>query len=265
MQAIKSFSLAQLSSDSGCLKTLDDYLAQETPIALVYNGITHAVLMATPQDLSALALGFSLSEGIIQRVSQFYDCEIKTHHQGIELHITIASECFVALKNRRRNLTGRTGCGLCGVESLNVAMPCLPFVQRNTIIAAKEIQAALSEFESHQPLRAKTGSLHAVAWVKDGSIQKAFEDVGRHNALDKLIGALSLQSVDFKEGFLLLSSRASYEMIAKAALVGIGCVVAVSAPTSLAVEIAEKSNITLMAFARQHRQNIYTHPQFIAL
>lgn len=238
-------------------------MAEEAPIALIYNGISHVVMMATPQNVAELALGFSLSEGIVQQASQVYDCEIISTEQGIEARMEIASACFIALKERRRSLNGRTGCGLCGIDSLTAAMPEIQAVERQNKIAVKDIQAALTEFDVHQPLRAQTGSLHGVAWVKNGQIQVAFEDVGRHNALDKLLGYLAKNQIDRQNGWILVSSRASYEMVAKAAALGIGCVVAVSAATALAVRVAEQANITLIGFAKPQQFTVYSHSQFI--
>ena len=248
----------------GSLKTDTDTLAEETPAALVYNGISHAVMMATPQHLAELALGFSLSEGILQHPRQLYACETVETEQGIEIRMEIAAERFAALKERRRSLNGRTGCGLCGVDSLAAAAPCIRPVARHGSITLADIAASLADFDRWQPLRAETGSLHAAAWVEQGKIQAAFEDVGRHNALDKLLGHLARKNTDFKAGWVLVSSRASYEMVAKAAALGIGCLVAVSAATALAVRIAEQAGITLIGFARMQKCTVYSHPQYLA-
>ena len=245
------------------LSPAEDTLAQEAPIALVYNGISHAVLMATPQDIPQLALGFSISEGILQRPSQLYDSEIIHTPHGIEARLTIASECFAALKQRRRTLNGRTGCGLCGIDSLAAAQPCIAPVARSLKTQAAHINQALAQFNQHQPLRQQTGSLHAAAWVVGSQIQASYEDIGRHNALDKLIGHLVQQQANPQQGWLLLSSRASYEMIAKAASIGIHTIVAVSAATALAAQIAEQAHITLIGFAKPEKFTIYTHPQYI--
>lgn len=247
----------------GLIRRESDVLAEETAVALVYNGISHVVLMATPQDLADLALGFSLSEGILQRTSEAYDIEVRQACDGIEVHLEIASARFQALKLRRRNMNGRTGCGLCGVDSLAAVKPDLAAVARSRNLSAAQIQTALSQFENHQPLRAQTGSVHAAAWVDDGGIVAAFEDVGRHNALDKLIGRGARENWDWQQGFLLVSSRASYEMVAKAAAAGIGCLVAVSAPTALAARLAQDAGMTLIGFAKPQRFTLYTHPQFI--
>ena len=247
------------------LAPTQDTLAQEAPIALVYNGISHVVIMATPQDIPQLALGFSISEGILQRPSQLYDSEIVHTPNGIEARLEIASECFAQLKQRRRTLNGRTGCGLCGIDSLTAAQPNIAPVTRSLKIPASHINQALAQFSQHQPLRQQTGSLHAAAWVEGAQIQASYEDIGRHNALDKLIGHLVQQAADTQQGWLLLSSRASYEMIAKAASISIHTIVAVSAATALAAQIAQQAHITLIGFAKPEKFTIYTHPQYIAV
>lgn len=247
----------------GKLLAQHDFLAEEQAIALVYNGISHVVLMATPQNLAELALGFSLSEGILHTPQQLYDIEVQTSCEGWSVHLEIASSRFAALKERRRHMSGRTGCGLCGIDSLAAMMPTLPIVSHRQPIQATHIANALAEFHHRQPLRQQTGSLHGAAWVEAGNIVAVFEDVGRHNALDKLLGYLAQQNIDKTAGWILVSSRASYEMVAKAAQLGIGCLVAVSAATALAVRVAEQTNLTLIGFAHPQRQTIYTHSHYI--
>lgn len=242
----------------GRAEPADDLLAEEIPVALVYNGISHVVMMATPQDLPELALGFSLSEGILRSAAELYGLELQERDNGIEVQMDIASARFQALKARRRSLNGRTGCGLCGVDSLAAALPALPPLGYRLYPSAAEIDAALAEFDRFQPLRARCGALHAAAWVENGRIQTAFEDVGRHNALDKLLGSLVRRQTDLRRGWVLVSSRASYEMAAKTATLGIACLAAVSAPTALAVRMAEACGLTLIGFAREGRQTVYT-------
>lgn len=264
-----------------------DKVAEEVPIALIYNGVSHAVMLATPQDLDDFALGFSLSEGILQSKSELYDVEIVTQAQGIELRLEVASEAFAMLKERRRNLTGRTGCGLCGAESLEQALrlPVLdhsklekPVREKNATlqgntdetssaslgkISAISIQAAFKAIQSKQALQQATGATHACAWVNvNGEIELLREDVGRHNAMDKLIGALA-KSVKQETGFVLTSSRASVEMVQKVALAGYDLLAAISAPTGLAIRIAEAYGITLVGFLREQQFVIYTHPERI--
>lgn len=246
------------------LTFIEDCLSDETPISLVYNGISHVVLMATASNLAELALGFSLTEGILEDAKQLYDIELVAGALGIEVRMEIASKAFGQLKNKRRQLSGRTGCGLCGIQSLEAVTPVIsPILQRN-IIPHHHISAALPHFSLQQVLRAKTGSVHAAAWVnKQGVIEHLFEDVGRHNALDKLIGFGAKAAWNWAEGFVLISSRASYEMIVKSAVIGIGCIVALSAPTAFAVQLAKTANLTLIGFAKTHQYVIYTHPEYI--
>lgn len=248
---------------SGSLHTQTDVLAEETPIALVYNGISHVVLMATPQDLAELALGFSLSEGILTDISQLYDLQIESDCQGISVQMEIASARFVALKERRRQMTGRTGCGLCGIDSLAAVLPEIQVIERKNKISTQHITQALTEFRTHQPLREQTGSLHGAAWVVDGQIQAAFEDIGRHNALDKLLGYLAKNQIDRQNGLIVVSSRASYEMVLKAATLGVGALVAVSAATALAVRVAQQANMTLIGFAKPQQFVVYSGAEYI--
>ena len=253
-----------LKWDKGHIENLNDCVAEEVPVAMVYNGISHAVMLATPKDLGDFALGFSLSEGILASVEELYDVEVVHQPKGIELHMQIASERFLQLKQRRRSMTGRTGCGLCGAESLDQAMR----IPANVISIADRIQSrsiylAHHQIRNEQKLQVLTGATHACAWVKpDGSIARIREDVGRHNALDKLIGARAYQH-DTQPGFVLTTSRASYEMVQKVASAGISILVAVSAPTGLAIRIAQNCGITLVGFARNHQHVIYSRPDRI--
>ena len=239
-----------------------DAIALETPVALSYNGLSHVVMMLTPADLEDFALGFSLSEGIVERPAQIYALETLAHAGGLEVAITLGNERFQHLKDRRRNLAGRTGCGLCGAESLEQAVRPVPPVACDTAIAPAAIQRALAALDRWQPLQRATGAAHGAAWCDgDGTIRLAREDVGRHNALDKLIGALARSGEPRGGGFALVSSRASYEMVAKAAHAGIGILVAVSAPTAFAVRLAVEAGVTLVAFARAGRLSVYTRPE----
>ena len=253
---------------NGQLGKAQDKVAEEVPIALIYNGVSHAVMLATPLDLDDFALGFSLSEGIIRDKSDCYDIEIVKQAQGIELRLTIATECFVNLKERRRSLVGRTGCGLCGAESLEQALR-LPEIsdtlQANIHAPPKpllssHIQAAFHAIQIKQTLQQATGATHACAWVNaQGEIALIREDVGRHNAMDKLIGALAKQA-ERDDGFVLTSSRASVEMVQKVAVAGIHVLAAISAPTGLAIRVAQTYNVTLIGFLRDQQFVIYTHP-----
>lgn len=242
-----------------------DVLAEEVPVAMVYNGISHAVMLSSPDHLDDLGLGFSLTEGIIGTPSELYDLELDATCQGVEIRMEIASRRFQALKVRRRALAGRTGCGLCGVESLDaVTRVDGRVVARGRPVPAAAVARALPAMQERQTLHRLTGSVHAVAWVSaDGRVEALREDVGRHNALDKLIGHLIRGNVDPMTGFALTSSRASYEMVQKAVAAGIGMLVAVSAPTALAVRLAGESGLTLAGFARGNRVVVYSHPEFL--
>jgi FdhD protein len=256
----------------GVVSEAQDKVAEEVPIALIYNGISHAVMLATPQDLEDFALGFSLSEGILQNKSDLYDVEVVTQTNGIELRMDVASASFVRLKERRRNLTGRTGCGLCGAESLDQALrlPDITALKSNKAmpelekVQAKHIQVAMFAMQDRQLLQQATGATHACAWVDEqGDVLVLREDVGRHNAMDKLLGALAknppLKNLIPSKGFVLTSSRASVEMVQKVVVAGYNMLVAISAPTGLAVRVAEICDVTLVGFLRDNQFVIYTH------
>lgn len=240
---------------------VNDIIAEEIPVAMVYNGVSHAVMMATPSNLEDFALGFSLSEGILQRPDQLFTIEVQPQAEGIAINMHIAGDCFVRLKEQRRNMAGRTGCGLCGTESLTHVVRAIPPMIPQALPADDVIQRALRNLKSHQPLQLQTGATHGAAWCdSSGEILLAREDVGRHNALDKLIGARIREQDNqaFTDGFALISSRASFEMVQKSASVGISSLVAVSAPTALAIREARNSGMNLIGFARTGRHVIYT-------
>ena len=235
-----------------------DMVAEETPVAMVYNGISHAVMMATPADLADFALGFSLTEGILASPAELFDMEIEQGADGVTIDMRIAGEPMARLKAQRRNMAGRTGCGLCGTESLAQAIRPIPVVGLCPAVTDDAIQHAVRGLKAHQPLQAETGATHAAAWCdRDGNILATREDVGRHNALDKLVGHWLHQGGDFSQGFAVISSRASFEMVQKSAAVGIACLVAVSAPTALAIREARKAEMTLVGFARPGRHVVY--------
>lgn len=236
-----------------------DCIAEEVPVALVFNGISHAVMMTSPMDLEDFALGFSLTEAILQHPAELYDVEVVQEERGISVQMQISAQRLAQLKQQRRNLTGRTGCGLCGTESLEQAIRPVPQVLAPPL-SDQAIQRALAALQQHQPLQGLTGASHGAAWCNgDGDILLAREDVGRHNALDKLIGALVRAELPRDGGFALVSSRASYEMVHKSCSAGIGALVAVSAPTALAIEQARLGGLMLVGFARPGRHVIY-HP-----
>jgi FdhD protein len=244
--------------NSGEITEGTDSVAAEVAVALVYNGISQVVMMATPNDLEDFALGFSLSEGILNSPKQLLDYEEIQTDKGIELALTITAEPFAALKERRRNLVGRTGCGLCGAESLEQAITAPNSISAELEVSHKALQRAIAALGGKQQLQQQTGAVHGAAWCNaQGEIQILREDVGRHNALDKLLGAISKQEQE--AGFVLVTSRASYEMVAKTASANIPLLAAVSAPTSLAIELAEQSGLTLVGFSRTGRHVIYTN------
>ncbi len=238
-----------------------DWVAEEVPVALVYNGISHAVMMASPSMLEEFALGFSLAEGIIPDASHLYGCEVREGCRGgIEVDLTISAECFWKLKDRRRSMTGRTGCGICGVESLNEAVREKRAVPHEQAFPMSAYADAIGYLEDVERLGGLTGCTHAAVWVHpDGRFAGGAEDVGRHVALDKLLGLRARNG--WKNGALVISSRASYEMVQKAAMCGVEIIFAVSAPTALAVDLARECGITLAAFCRRGRANVYSHPE----
>ena len=237
-----------------------DWLADEVPVALVYNGISHVVMMSTPKDLEAFAIGFSLSEGIIDAPGDIYGMDVVPGCNGIEVQIELSSRRFMALKAQRRAMAGRTGCGVCGVEQLNdIGKPIAPLPFTQTFDLAR-LDEALHQLKTFQPVGQLTGCTHAAAWMDpQGELVGGCEDVGRHVALDKLLGYRSQQG--WTQGAVLVSSRASYEMVQKSAMCGVEILFAVSAATRLAVEVAERSNLTLVGFSKPGRATVYSHPQ----
>lgn len=261
MEHDKTARVSALRFRQGHSLMTEERLAEEIPVALEYNGLSHAVMLATPADLEDFALGFSLTEGIIEDRSEFYGCEVWQQVDGIRIAVEIASERFHGLKEKRRNLTGRTGCGICGRESLEYALRAPHPVTSTASFTGQALHAGFVQMETRQKLREETGATHAAAWMDEkGEVMLLREDVGRHNALDKLIGALIRQRVSLSSGAALVSSRASYEMVSKCAFAGIGMLAAVSAPTALAVRVAHQSALTLIGFVREDGHTVYTHP-----
>lgn len=244
----------------------EDIIAGETPVALTYNRVSHVVMMATAADLEDFAIGFSLTEGILISVSELVDVKVFPREQGVEVALTVNEDCFARMRRQRRNLVGRTGCGLCGAESLEQAMRHPAAVDKTIAVSSPALQRSIEQLTDHQPLQRVTGAVHGAAWCGlDGEILALREDVGRHNALDKLIGHMVRSDYAIDNGYALVSSRASYEMVYKAAAIGVELLAAVSAPTKLAVDFANQSGITLVGFARPGRHNIYTFPERIVV
>jgi FdhD protein len=240
-------------------------LAEEVPVAFEYNGVSHAVMLATPGDLEDFALGFSVSEGIVSEPREIYGVDVHPSTGGITVAIEIASGAFARLKERRRTLAGRTGCGICGAENLAQVLRPLPALQgHGPRIQASAVTAALSALVRAQRLQKKTGAVHGAAWSDvAGTAEILREDVGRHNALDKLIGAVLRAHANASPGFVVVTSRASIEMVQKAACIAT-TLIAVSAPTRLAARIAHDCGLTLVGFARGSEFSVYTHAWRIA-
>ena len=243
-----------------------DRVAEEVPVAFVYNGLAHAVMMASPADLEDFALGFSLSEAILAAPSELLRIDVVPLDEGVLLRLVIAPERCAPLEEQRRHLAGRTGCGLCGAETIEQAVRHPPRVGAGPKVTHAALHAAFAHLARSQPLNAKTGGVHAAAWATPaGELVAVREDVGRHNALDKLIGAVMRAGYRMDEGFALITSRASFEMAQKAATVGIGLIAAISAPTGLAIRLAEETGLTLVAFARDGKHNVYANPARVVL
>jgi FdhD protein len=241
-------------------------IPEETAIALTYNGGTYAVMMGTPRDLRDFAIGFSLSEGIVRSPDEIETLDIVELDDGIELRMWLASPHADLVNERRRHIAGPTGCGICGIESIAEAVRPGAIVPKGRTFAPSEIMAAMASMTVLQQLNIKTRAVHAAAfWTPAHGLVALREDVGRHNALDKLAGALAQERVSASEGMILLTSRVSVEMVQKSATIGAPLMVAVSAPTALAVRTADAAGITLAAIARTDGFEIFTHPQRIAV
>lgn len=239
---------------------VDEVVAEEVAVALVYNGVSHAVMMATPCDLEDFARGFSLTEGIVERPSEIYGIEIEPAGAGLEVRLEIAAQRMVRLRERRRALAGRTSCGLCGVDSIEAAMRPVAKVPAAGGVSRRAIERAMAALPAKQHINEMNGAMHAAGWARaDGTVTAVREDVGRHNALDKLGGAVARAWPIEAGGFVVVTSRCSYEMVHKAAVLGALAIAAVSAPTSLAIATAEQAGIVLAAFVRDGRLTLYAN------
>jgi formate dehydrogenase accessory protein FdhD len=236
----------------------DEEVAVEMPVALTVNGVSQAVMLATPADLEDFALGFGIAEGWFTSRRELLDVEVSAQPEGIELALTVTAACEQRLRARRRALAGRTGCGLCGVESLAQLGALQPAAATAPSLAPGALARALAALPAAQPLNARCGGLHGAAWcLPSGELLLAREDIGRHNALDKLTGALARRDADPRDGFVLMSSRASYELVHKTAMAGAGLLACMSAPSSLAIETARRLGLQLWAFVREGRATRY--------
>jgi len=233
----------------------------ETPLAIVYNGLSHAVMMVTPADLEDFAVGFTLSEGIAKAPDDIKSVEIRTHEEGLVAEIEIAPECFEQIIEGRRNLVGQTGCGLCGIEDLEHAIRSFEPLDRAPALDRQAIFRAVDGLREHQNLNRQTGAVHAAGFVTpEGEYLAVREDVGRHNALDKLIGFLVRSGRLCEPGMVVLSSRCSFELVQKMLAVRLSVLVTISAPTSLAMDLAERYRLTLIALARSDSMLLINDP-----
>ena len=244
---------------NGMAQHAEDCLVEEAPIEIRYNGTPCAVMMATPSDLEDFACGFALSEGHVAHAGDIRSVSVGEHLEGYVVDIDATA---IAQPESVRALPGRSGCGLCGSRQLEDVLRPPPRVPDGPTLDHDALERALTALTQRQPLNAGTGAAHAAAWATPtGDITHVREDVGRHNALDKLLGALSREGADLRAGFVLVTSRASYELVVKAARLRIGLLAAISAPTALGVELARASNLTLVGFLRPGRHVVYSHPQ----
>ncbi|HKS57553.1 MAG TPA: formate dehydrogenase accessory sulfurtransferase FdhD [Steroidobacteraceae bacterium] len=259
-EAIREVSVQR--EHAGAIESASDQVAEERPVAFHYYRLPYVVMLATPADLEDFAVGFTLSEGIVGAADEIRGVELVTEADSLAVHLNITGERLSKILQRQRNLTGRTGCGLCGVESVEEAIRHPAPVSEGVRVTSTELHAELARLHTLQPLNQRTGSVHAAAWALPGKgIQVVREDVGRHNALDKVIGSLARAGTDLSQGYFIITSRASYEMVQKAATVGVSLVAAVSAPTALAIDLAVETGVTLIGFARADRHVVYAHPQ----
>ncbi|MEY2993627.1 MAG: formate dehydrogenase accessory sulfurtransferase FdhD [Pseudomonadota bacterium] len=247
--------------DLGVSEASGDWLVQEVPVAMVFNGVSHAVMMATPADLEDFARGFAWTEGIVQGPHEWLDVEVHEERGGIRIEVSVAAACEWRLKERRRQLAGRTGCGLCGVEQLehvHLSLPQVPLTQ----VPVSQMLEVVQSLAAAQPLQQRTGASHAAAWVDiNHGVLCLREDAGRHNALDKAIGAAMAAKADPTHAWIAITSRASFEMVQKTAMAGVGALAAISAPTALAVSCAEQAGVALAGFVRPPRWVAYTYPE----
>ncbi len=239
-------------------------LAAEVPVSLTYNGVAHVVMMMTPDHLEDFAFGFSLSEQIVRSPDGLLSVRTRTMENGILLDVEIAKDCHVDLLEGRRNMVGQTSCGICGVVELEHAVRDLEPIEARPAPDRDALFAALKDVRTQQTLNAETGAVHAAAFCAgDGTIAALREDVGRHNAMDKLIGHMAREGMDAASGFILLTSRCSYELVQKAVVTRVPLLAAISAPTALAVELAEAHGLTLVALARSDEMLCFNDPHGI--
>lgn len=259
-------SAARLARRAGGTRAAARLVPEETPVALSYGGTTHAVMMATPADLDDFALGFSLTEGIVASPGEIEAIEVREAGAGVDVQIRLRDAANRRFEARRRRLAGPVGCGLCGIESIDEAMRAVACVRDVALsLSADGIARSVELLAGRQTLHAETGAVHAAGFFVPGrGIVEAREDVGRHNALDKLAGALARSGIEGSAGAVVITSRVSVEMVQKAAAMGSPAVIAVSAPTALAIRTAEEAGLTLVALVRGGEFDVFTHPQRVS-
>ena len=235
-------------------------IATEVPVAFAYAGRTHVVMMCTPANLEDLAVGFSVTEGIVSAANDVRHVDVVRHSRGIELQIEIPAADAERLASRGRAISGRTGCGLCGVDAIDDVLREPTKVSSSFSLDTDALWRAAASLDERQPWNRETHAIHAAAWAEpSGELRVVREDVGRHNALDKVLGALAREHIDASTGFLVVTSRASYELVLKAAVAGVALLAAVSRPTSLAIRLAEDVGVTLVGLLRGRTANVYAH------
>lgn len=248
--------------ERGAVVERTESVAEEVPVAIVYNGVPHVVMMATPADLEDFALGFSITEELIGSPSDLTGLQVVRYGRGIEIQAQVPENSAAMAEERTRRLTGRTGCGICGADSIAAVLKEVHPVAPGGVVSAEAIHRALEALAGRQAYNTATGTVHAAAWATaQGELLEVREDVGRHNALDKLIGALLKRGEDPRSGFVVLTSRASFEMIQKVTVLGAPLMAAISGPTGLAIRVAEQAGLTLVGFARADRLSVYAHPE----
>ena len=258
--------ISRLARRAGGTAAANRMVPEETPVAFSFAGTTHAVMMASPADFEDFALGFSLTEGIIADPKEIEAIEVEDLGAGIDIQIRLKDKANTRFQARRRRLAGPVGCGLCGIESIEEAMRSVDAVGASQLtLQAEDITSAVRLLSKVQPLHAETGAVHAAGFYVPGKgIVMAREDVGRHNALDKLAGALAKAGIDGASGAVVVTSRVSVEMVQKTAAIGASIIMAVSAPTALAIRTAEAAGMTLVALVRGDDFDIFTHPERVA-
>jgi FdhD protein len=256
--------VSRIARRDGAIASGRRLVPEEVPVAFSFNGTTHAVMMASPADLEDFAVGFATTEGIVASPEDIEAVAIEDHDEGVDIQIALKDKADAAFQARRRRMAGPVGCGLCGIESIEEALRPVGIVEGSLALDAGDVTRAVRLLSARQTLNAETHAVHAAGfYVRGQGIVAVREDVGRHNALDKLAGALARKGIDGRTGAVIITSRVSVEMVQKTAAIGSSVLVAVSAPTALALRTAEKAGLTLVALVRGDDFEIFTHPDRI--